>query len=76
MPAILDRLVNQLQAKGKPKSNAFAIATKTLQKSGNLKPGTQEATTKGAKRGAMSPEARKQDRAKLYAQGKTVRGKK
>lgn len=63
MPAILDRLVRQLQAKGKPKSAAFSIATKALQRSGNLKKGTQKATDKGKKRGAMSPSERAKDRA-------------
>ncbi len=46
MPAILERLVSQLQAKGKSKSSAFAIATSALQKSGNLKKGTQKARAK------------------------------
>lgn len=62
MPAILERLVNQLKAKGKSKSSAFAIATSALQKSGNLKKGTQEATSKGKRRGAMTPEQRKKSR--------------
>lgn len=63
MPAILERLVSQLMAKGKSKSSAFAIATSALQKSGNLKPGTQKATAKGARRGAMTPGQRAKDRA-------------
>jgi hypothetical protein len=62
MPAILDRLVSQLKAKGKSTSSAFAIATKALQKSGNLKKGTQQATPKGTRRGAMTPEQRKKSR--------------
>jgi len=52
-----------LKAKGKSKSSAFAIATSALQKSGNLKKGTQKATAKGKKRGAMSPSQRAKDRA-------------
>jgi hypothetical protein len=64
MPKILERLVGQLQAKGKNKSSAFAIATSALQKSGNLKPGTQQPTAKGVKRGNMTPEARAKDRKK------------
>ena len=36
MPAILDRLVQQLMDKGKIKSVAYAIAVSTLKKSGNL----------------------------------------
>lgn len=63
MPKILERLVSQLQAKGKSKSAAYAIATKALQKSGNLKPGTSQATAKGKRRGAMTPAARAKDRA-------------
>ena len=62
MPKILDRLVGQLEAKGKPKSNAFAIATNALQKSGNLKKGTQEATPKGVVRGNMTPLEREKSR--------------
>lgn len=70
MPKILERLVGQLEAKGKPKKNAYAIATSALQKSGNLKPGTQEATTKGAKRGEMTPGERAKDRQASYSGGK------
>lgn len=63
MPKILERLVGQLRAKGKSKESAYAIATSVLQKSGNLKKGTQEATSKGKKRGKMSPSERAKDRA-------------
>ena len=63
MPKILERLVSQLQAKGKSKSSAYAIATSVLQKHGELKPGTQKATAKGKRRGAMTPAARAKDRA-------------
>lgn len=63
MPKILERLVSQLQAKGKSKQAAYAIATSALQKSGNLKKGTQEATAKGERRGAMSAGERAKDRA-------------
>lgn len=70
MPKILDRLVRQLQAKGYNKSASFAIATKTLQKSGNLKKGTSEATAKGKKRGSMTPSERAKDRAKKYSNKK------
>ena len=47
MPAILEKLVGKLEAKGKPKSNAFAIATAALQKQGKMKRGSQELTPKG-----------------------------
>lgn len=63
MPPILDRLVKQLKAKGVSTSSAFAIATKSLQKAGDLKAGTREATIKGKRRGQMTPGARAKDRA-------------
>ena len=63
MPKILERLVSQLKAKGVDKDSAWAIATKKLQESGNLKPGTREATAKGARRGKMTPGERAKDRA-------------
>lgn len=63
MPKILDRLVSQLKAKGKSTSSAYAIATKALQRSGNLKSGSTEATAKGKRRGAMTPAERAKDRA-------------
>jgi hypothetical protein len=63
VPKILDRLVRQLEAKGKDASAAHAIATSQLQKHGVLKAGTQELTAKGAVRNAMSPAARARDRA-------------
>ena len=70
MPAILERLVSQLQAKGYSKSSAFAIATRALQKNGDLKPGSQQATSKGAERGSMTPAERAKDRAAKYSKGK------
>lgn len=72
MPAILERLVGQLRAKGKSKASAYAIATSALQKSGNLKKGTQKATTKGTKRGKMTPSARAKDRAKKNTKHKST----
>lgn len=69
MPKILDRLVKQLMDKGHSKSSAYAIATKSLQKSGNLKKGTQEATAKGTKRGKMTPAQRAKDRQVKYRGG-------
>jgi hypothetical protein len=71
MPAILERLVKQLQAKGKSKSSAFAIATSALQRAGDLKKGTQKATSKGARRGKMTPSARAKDRASKRSTHKT-----
>jgi len=63
MPKILERLVSQLQAKGTPKANAYAIATSQLQKAGDLKKGSQELTPKGAQRQAMGAAGRAKDRA-------------
>lgn len=63
MPVILERLVKQLRAKGYDESSAYAIATSSLQKTGNLRKGTQRATKKGQKRGKMTPAARAKDRA-------------
>lgn len=63
MPAILERLVSQLKAKGKSASAAYAIATSVLQRSGSLKKGSTKATAKGKRRGAMTPAARAKDRA-------------
>ena len=71
MPKLLDRAVSQLQAKGMSKSQAFAIATKSLQKAGDLKPGTRTATAKGTKRGEMTPAARAKDRAAKASGGKS-----
>jgi hypothetical protein len=67
MPPILERAVQQLQAKGKSKSSAFAIATSQLQKSGVLKRGSQQLTSKGVKRQAMGAEGRAKERAARYA---------
>ena len=47
-------------------SSAYAIATKQLQKSGDLKEGTVEATEKGNRRGEMSKATRAKTRAKKY----------
>ena len=70
MPKILDRLVSQLEAKGKDKKAAYAIATSTLQKSGSLKPGTEQLTPKGKQRQEMGAAGRAKDRAaKLSGKG-------
>lgn len=72
MPAILNRLVSQLKAKGHNDEAARAIAVAALQRSGNLKPGTEEATAKGIKRGNMSPGERAKDRAAKRSGRKTT----
>lgn len=70
MPAILDRLVSQLKAKGYNEQEAFAIATSALKKSGNLdKDGN--ATAKGERRGKMTPGERAKDRAAKRSGRKT-----
>ena len=60
MPEILEKLKNKIQAKGKPESNAFAIATSALQKQGKMKKGSQQLTPKGkaasgGKKGPVDP---------------------
>ena len=66
MPAILEDAVKKLKDKGYSESSAYAIATKTLQESGDLKKGTQEATKKGDHRGEMSAATRAKTRARKY----------
>lgn len=63
MPAILERLVSQLQSKGMSKSKAYAVATSQLQKSGVLKKGGTQLTAKGKKRQSMGASGRAKDRA-------------
>jgi hypothetical protein len=68
MPAILDKAVKSIM-EDNPKmseSRAYAIATSQLQKSGDLKEGTQEATKKGDRRGEMSKATRARTRARKY----------
>ena len=56
MPAILEDAVKSIMKENPDmkKGAAYAIATSTLQKSGDLKKGTVEATEKGKRRGEMS----------------------
>jgi hypothetical protein len=68
MPKIRDRLVHQLQAKGKSKKAAYAIATAALNRAGDTK--GNKATAKGTKRGNMTPAARAKDRQAKYSGGK------
>ena len=62
-PKILERLINQLKDKGFSIGAASAIATKTQQKAGNLKPGSNKLTKKGKKRQKMGAAGRAKDRA-------------
>lgn len=68
MPKILDDAVESIMRKNPKmsKSSAYAIATKSLQKSGDLKEGSNEATKKGDRRGEMSKATRAKTRAKKY----------
>ena len=70
MPKILDRLVSQLKANGMDEKKAYAVAVSQLQKSGNLKKGSTEATAKGERRGKMTPAQRAKDRAAKKSGGK------
>jgi hypothetical protein len=70
MPAILERLVSQLKAKGHSEKSAYAIATSTLQKSGALKKGSQKLTPKGKKRQDMGADGRAKDRASKESDGR------
>ena len=63
MPAILDRLVRQLQAKGIKKDRAHAIAVSRLQRAGVLKKGSVKLTAKGRKRQALGAAGRAKSRA-------------
>jgi hypothetical protein len=63
VPKILERLVSQLEAKGMPKSNAYAVATHAQQAAGNLKPGTQELTPQGKHRQDLGAAGRAKRRA-------------
>jgi hypothetical protein len=58
MPKILDRLITQLIQRWYDEEVAWKIATKSLQRSGNLRPWTQQATEKWEMRWEMSPEER------------------
>ena len=68
MPKILEDAVESIMKKNPKmsKSSAYAIATKSLQKSGDLKEGTVEATKKGDRRGEMSKATRAKTRAQKY----------
>ena len=61
MQTILERLISQIMAQGKSRTDATRIATAQLQKTGSLKPGTQERTAKGKKRTAMGAAGRAPD---------------
>jgi hypothetical protein len=58
MPKILDRAVARLESRGVKASSAYPIAVASLQRAGDLKPGSLAATAKGTKRGTMSAKQR------------------
>lgn len=70
MPKLLERLKSQLEAKGMPTSQAFAVATSQMQKAGNLKPGTQQLTSQGKHRQDLGAAGRAKARA-ARASGKS-----
>ena len=53
MPKIFDKAVQRIKRQS-PGVNPYAAATASLQKAGDLKKGTQEATKKGVARGNMT----------------------
>ena len=61
MPKILDRVVKQLKAKGDV-NNPWAVGVAAMQKAGNLKKGTLQATKQGVRRGSMTPAQREKSR--------------
>ena len=62
MPKILDRVVRQLRAKGV--ADPYAVGVSAMQKAGNLKKGTLQATKQGVRRGNMTPDQREKARAR------------
>ena len=61
MPKILDRAVSKIKAKGHV-DNPWAVAVSAMQKSGNLKKGSLQATKKGIRRGDMTEAQRAKSR--------------
>ena len=58
MPAILDKAVKRISARGVKQSSAYPIAVASLQRAGDLKKGTLKATKKGIARAQMPPKQR------------------
>lgn len=60
MPRILDKAVQKIKAQGGA-VNPYAAAVSSLQKAGDIKKGTLEATKQGVKRGQMTAEQRQKN---------------
>ena len=60
MPKILDKAVQKIKAQS-PGVNPYAVATASLQKAGDLKPGTTKATKQGVARGKMTQAQRQKN---------------
>ena len=69
MAKIVERLVKQLKGNGMAESQAYAVATKAMQKAGNITKSGKE-TAQGKKRGDMTPAERAKDRAVKKSGGK------
>ena len=54
MPGLLDKAVNRIMQRGVKSSSAWPMAVASLQKAGDLKPGSVKATSKGTARNAMT----------------------
>lgn len=65
MSAILERLVNQLKARGN--KHPYPLAVSILQSHGILKKGSTTLTIKGSKRNSMTPAQRAKSRASKYS---------
>ena len=62
MPAILDKAVKRIQARGVKASSAYPIAVASLQKAGDLKAGSLKPTAKGVARAQMTRKQREATR--------------
>jgi len=70
MPKLLKILISRLKKKGKTPAQAYAIAVSSLQKAGDLKPWTTEATAQWKKRGNMTHAERAKARLDRYRKKK------
>jgi hypothetical protein len=61
VPKIWEDAVKEIKKKS-PGINPYAVAMASLQKAGDLKKGTREATKKGVRRGEMSKSQRERTR--------------